>query len=125
MKLVLIACASVALSCGGDPGGIEDHEPGTTDSVIGDPCTTHDDCFDRCYTDNDSPSDFPGGFCSVPCTSDEQCPVDTACIDKDGGMCLFTCGTDGGFDCTFLGQGWFCDDKDNFLEREIFVCIGD
>ena len=123
--LPIIIASAVGFSCGGDPQSIADHEPGSTDSLIGDPCTASADCVSTCYLDDDVPSDFPDGFCSVPCASDADCPADAACIDKKGGLCLLTCGRDGDFDCTFLGPGWRCDDKDNFLEQEIFVCIGD
>lgn len=125
MRTATMIVAVCALSCGADPESIEDHETGTSDAVIGDPCSSHDECFSRCLTDNDSPSDYPGGFCSVPCASDADCPPDAACIDKDGGVCLFTCGPHGDFDCAFLGSGWRCNDKDSIADREVFVCIGD
>ena len=83
------------------------HDLGIIDTTIGAACSSDRDCSDRCYLDNND--HFPGGLCSVPCSSDRDCPVDTACIDFDGGVCMFTCP---GFNCSQLGAGWSCHDRD-------------
>jgi hypothetical protein len=123
MRLALYSSfIALLVACGG-VDTIDDHEPGTTDELIGDPCASTDDCSKGCYLDIE---DYPGGFCSVSCASDADCPSDAACVDRDGGVCLFTCGASGGFDCTFLGPGWRCDDKDRQgAGGQVYVCIGD
>lgn len=93
--------------------------PGDIDSYIGDTCVRDSDCDQRCYLDN---QDFPGGFCSVSCRSDADCPSDTACIDKAGGVCLYLCPQ---FDCAALGPGWHCSDKERVTGGKDNVCIGD
>jgi len=96
------------------------HEAGTTDTFVGAACTSDTDCADRCYTDPGG-GDLPGGFCSLPCTSDADCPADSACVDRAGGMCMFVCPP---FDCTFLGPGWGCHDADHVGGGSINVCRG-
>ncbi len=94
--------------------------PGEIDSYIGDTCVRDSDCDSRCYQDN---QDFPGGFCSISCRSDADCPSDTACIDKAGGVCLFLCTE---VDCAAaLGPGWHCSDKERVTGGKDNVCIGD
>lgn len=118
MAVRTLLLALFVTACGG-ADSVGDHDTGTTDSVIGDPCFTDADCLTRCYTDQDK---FPGGFCSVPCASDADCPSDTRCAGTEGGVCLFECPP---FDCTFLGPGYRCDDKKNPFDQTIFVCIAD
>lgn len=98
-------------ACGRDSGDI--------DGFIGAACTRNSDCDERCYDDQGS---FPGGFCSVACRSDADCPSDTACVDKAGGVCMFLCSA---FDCGRLGAPWRCKDKDNIGGGKDNVCIGD
>ena len=46
-------------------------------------------------------------------------------MDRQGGVCLFSCGDDG--DCMFLGPGWICHD-DKLRENpdiKTGVCRGD
>lgn len=118
MRIFILLCALLVPACGG-ADEIGDHENGTTDSVIGDPCATNGDCLERCLTD---PGDFPGGFCTVSCASDADCPADTTCADKAGGVCLFSCPA---FDCAFLGAGYRCDNKDHVSGGQVNVCIAD
>ena len=93
---------------------------GDIDEFIGAACTRDSQCDERCYQDG---GDFPGGFCSVSCNSDLDCPSDTACIDKAGGVCMFLCSE---VDCARLGPGWFCNDKDaRGSSGKVNVCIGD
>jgi hypothetical protein len=113
MKLVFlfaVAIASVASACGRDAGDI--------DESIGASCASDRDCDTRCYIDND----FPQGFCSQPCASDQDCPGDAFCIDTNGGVCMFACPE---FDCSRLGAGWTCRNRDRPSGGEIRVCSGD
>lgn len=107
-----ILLALLLAACGGD--GIS--------RTVGARCDVTADCDDRCL----GPSgDFPQGFCSVDCSSNDDCPSDTDCVDREGGVCLFVCATDG--DCGFLGPGWFCKD-DNLRgspDVRTSVCRGD
>jgi len=74
---------------------------------VGARCDKSSECDDRCLSP--SPS-YPGGFCTVTCGAPDECPSDTACADRDGGVCLFTCVSDAS--CSFLGTGWRCDTAD-------------
>ena len=103
--LVLLA------GCGRDYGDI--------DSFIGAACTRDSQCDERCYQDAD---DYPGGFCSISCDTDNDCPGDTVCINKDGGLCMFLCAEQ---DCDRLGPGWGCHDEERRTGGRDNVCIGD
>ena len=108
----LICLLLVVVGCGRDSGDI--------DEFIGATCTGDSQCDERCYQDG---GDFPGGFCSVACNSNLDCPSDTACVDKAGGVCLFLCSE---VDCSRLGPGWHCNDKDSRgAGGKVNVCIGD
>ena len=109
---LLAACLVVLAGCGG-------HANGDIDSLIGDACLRDTDCDSRCYIDSRS---FPGGFCSNACTTDADCPPDALCMEKSGGMCLYACPA---FDCSRLGPGWACKDKDRMVSGNATVCIGD
>lgn len=67
-------------------------------------------------------NEFPGGFCTIQCTNDTQCPHGTVCMTPAGGVCLFPCRND--VDCGFLGAGWLCQDKDRASGGHALVCIG-
>jgi len=69
---------------------------------IGARCEALDECDERCLEGRR----YPGGFCSVSCDSDGDCPLDSACADLEGGVCLFECRDTA--DCEFLGDGWTC-----------------
>lgn len=90
---------------------------GDIDSYIGNACTSDRDCDERCYLGGN----FPGGFCSVACATDNDCPSDTVCIDHDGGVCMYLCTAQ---DCTHLGRGWGCHDEDRRSGGKDNVCIG-
>ena len=106
-RLLLIACL---FGCGG-------HSAGTTDPILGDPCTTDTQCAHRCATG----PQYPGGFCTESCTTDADCPPDAVCIKGNTGVCLFTCPP---FDCTFLGANWRCDNRDRIGGGQAMVCTG-
>jgi len=107
----LILFAILVGACGG-------HDVGEIDEVVGNACADDRDCDSRCYRD----SDFPQGFCSLPCSSDQDCPSDTYCMDNHDGVCMFACPA---FDCDRLGVGWDCRDRGRVGGGEIHVCSGD
>lgn len=74
---------------------------------VGARCDTSDECDERCLAPG---SDYPGGFCTIACDRRTDCPSDTTCADRDGGICLFECAADLG--CAFLGASWRCTDAD-------------
>lgn len=94
------------------------HSSGDIDNLVGTACSRDADCARQCYVGGA----YPGGFCSVPCASDADCPGDTVCIDKSGGVCLFACPQ---FDCSRLGPGWRCNNKDLVSGGSENVCVGD
>ncbi|HEX5060304.1 MAG TPA: hypothetical protein VFV99_13140, partial [Kofleriaceae bacterium] len=94
MKGLLATLVVFVAACGG-------HDPGDIDELLGATCRSDRDCEVRCYLD----PQFPGGICSVPCTSDNDCPFEALCMSTSGGMCLYACPD---FDCNRLGPGWTC-----------------
>lgn len=113
MKSLVIASIFFAVAaCGG-------HGEGDIDEVVGAACATDRDCDSRCYLDN---KDFPGGFCSLSCQTDKDCPIDTYCMSTAGGVCLYACPP---FDCNRLGPAWTCRDKSRETGGTVSVCIGD
>jgi len=110
-RVLLASLLSVA-ACGG-------HDLGSIDDTVGASCTSDRACADRCYQDNGDK--FPGGFCSLACLSDNDCPTDTYCIKDAGGVCMFACPA---FDCSRLGAGYACRDKDSMTGGKVNVCIG-
>jgi len=90
--------------------------------VLGARCEVTAECEDRCLVPS---NDFPDGFCTADCSSIEDCPSSSDCIDKEGGVCLFVCGDD--VDCDFLGPRWICNEE-NLREdpnTKVRVCRGD
>ena len=106
MRLTL--CAILLAACGG-PG---------VDDLVGNSCIDDRDCRESCETGGD----FPGGFCTVGCASDRDCPSDTICADVRGGVCMYPC--DVSDDCRFLGRGYACRDRDDWAGVRVGVCIG-
>ncbi len=96
------------VGCGGDQ----------IDSFIGAECTRDSQCEERCFQGGN----YPGGFCSIACASDNDCPSDTVCIEHDGGVCMFLCSE---LDCSRLGPRWGCHDEDRRTGGKDNVCIGD
>jgi hypothetical protein len=75
---------------------------------VGARCDTNADCDLECL----GPSgDWPGGFCTILCDSDANCPEDAHCIEENGGVCAFACVTD--TTCAFLGAGYQCKERDS------------
>ena len=88
---------------------------------IGARCDSARECDDRCLPPS---GDFPDGLCTRDCQSSGECPDDTDCIDKDNGVCLFTCSFDQ--DCSFLGMGWECRELNvrGTAAGKVKACIG-
>ncbi|HUS32955.1 MAG TPA: hypothetical protein VMZ53_30845 [Kofleriaceae bacterium] len=88
---------------------------------VGARCDQSSECDERCLLPS---ADWPGGFCTISCDSDADCPGDAACVDEDGSaICAFTCVTDPG--CTFLGQGYVCKERDaHGVAGKASVCRG-
>src|SRR5262245_11912484 len=106
MKRIILL---IAIGCGHGAGGI--------DKTEGKACASDRDCDHRCYQGGD----FPGGFCSVPCSVDGDCPSDSVCTSNEGGVCMFVCPP---FDCARLGPGWFCQSVDRREGGQANVCSG-
>jgi hypothetical protein len=87
--------------------------------TIGARCDQSSECDDRCLAPSAS---YPGGMCTLSCDDDGACPGDTRCAGDDGGVCLYECGGDG--DCSFLGQGWTCQERDGRPDGRVMVCRG-
>jgi hypothetical protein len=94
------------------------HDTGTIDRTIGAACTDNSQCDHTCFMD---PHDFPGGFCSIGCASDNDCPLDSYCANVAGGVCLFSCAS---VDCGRLGAQWGCHNVDHVGGGKTMVCIG-
>ena len=89
--------------------------------TIGARCDEISECDERCL----SGDDFPGGFCSVSCDTGSDCPNDSDCVDREGGVCMFSCSESSETACEFLGLGWRCESQDERNGDEVTVCIGD
>jgi hypothetical protein len=90
--------------------------------TVGARCDDQAECDDRCLTPS---AEWPGGFCTVTCDDDGDCPSDTACIEEgNGGVCAFTCSDDNY--CKFLGDGYACAERDTHPvgDAKVTVCRG-
>lgn len=86
---------------------------------VGARCDDSSECDDRCLLPDDG---WPGGFCSLSCDDDSDCPEGTACVDDEGGVCLFRC--ESVPECGFLGGGWTCQARPTRPDGSVMVCIG-
>jgi len=111
---------TIALACVLALGVVACSADSDVSRALGARCDRIDDCDERCLADDE---DYPGGFCSVSCMADRDCPGGSRCVDKDGGVCLFECSGDPA--CEFLDIGWQCKSKDALPSGEVMVCIGD
>ena len=73
---------------------------------LGARCVSASDCDQRCL----SGGDWPDGFCTIACETDNDCPSDAACLEEEGGVCAFSCVDDRS--CAFLGPGYTCKERD-------------
>jgi hypothetical protein len=88
---------------------------------LGARCDVAAECNERCL----GPSmEWPGGFCSTTCDTDDDCPLDAACIDEaGGGVCAFTCLSDP--QCSFLIGAYTCHERDTHgATGKVMVCRG-
>lgn len=83
-------------------------------------CDDRSECDERCLTG----ANFPGGLCSLSCERTAECSADTACVDREGGVCLARCKV--AEDCSFLGTGWDCMETAPRQSGEtiVKVCVG-
>lgn len=110
MKTLFVSLFMVAVFACSDDG---------PNDLVGGSCVDDRDCQERCLQGGD----YPGGFCSVTCRDDVDCPEDTICVDKDNGVCVFPC--DAVADCDFLGGAdYTCRATDDWAGREVLVCLG-
>lgn len=109
IAISLLLCALGA--CGGD--GV------VVDEVVGATCIDDRDCAELC----ERGGEFPGGFCTLSCRDDLDCPSDTLCAGVRGNICMYQCEID--IDCDFLGRNYFCVDEPDFAGRLVGVCMGD
>lgn len=84
-----------------DGGVVSDASPGMTG--IGAACTTNAECEmgNQCYIP------APGGYCTLFCTNNDECPAGSVCspipLSRVSGACMKTCG--GAADCR---NGYAC-----------------
>ena len=89
---------------------------------LGARCDKSSECEERCLAPS---ADWPGGFCTISCDTDADCPSDSACVNEDSGaICAFVCATDGS--CGFLGMGYTCKERDEHATGagKVMVCRG-
>jgi hypothetical protein len=110
---LLLLMAAAGFACG--------DKVGPNSGLVGGRCIVDGDCQGRCLRGGD----FPGGYCSVPCGTDRDCPEATACIDKEGGVCLLQCRDRA--DCVDLGPDYTCAGKSSKAVSglKVAVCIKD
>jgi hypothetical protein len=80
----MVALVLVGVGCG--DGGTEAQKRG-----VGAACAMNDDCTE---TGQSCLTQFKGGYCGVAsCTTDETCPLGSACVTHDDGMnyCFLIC----------------------------------
>ncbi len=111
MRAIICVAILFVAACGRDASDIDD--------LVGARCTSDRQCEDRCFIDGDK---FPGGFCSLTCVNDQDCPDGTYCVDENGGVCLYGCPA---FDCNELGPDWVCRDRSRFGGGNVDVCFGE
>jgi hypothetical protein len=93
---LLLGWVGTGAGCGQD-------DVGPQSRMIGGRCTTDSDCVSRCLTDATT---FPGGYCTVPCASNGDCPARSTCVAREGGICMATCQVTR--DCSDYGAGYKC-----------------
>ncbi len=116
--LIVFGFLGIVLSITGSCGSAD------VSRALGARCDNNSDCDERCQDGND----YPGGFCTLSCDLNQDCPAGALCTNRDNGICLFGCrpseaGTD---ECRFLGVGWRCEPQPGReAGSEVSVCIGD
>jgi hypothetical protein len=87
---------------------------------LGARCDNKAECAEKCLPDS---TEFPGGFCTLSCLADDDCPGEAVCVAAEGGVCLHACAADP--DCGFLGQGWRCGARERLGGETVTVCSGE
>ncbi|MCX5745405.1 MAG: hypothetical protein NT062_23245 [Proteobacteria bacterium] len=94
MKAMTITILTSLAACGG----------ADVSRDVGARCEKAADCAERCLTGGK----WPGGFCTLSCDTDSDCPTDTRCISEEGGVCAYVCNTTP--ECGFLLGDYVCKD---------------
>jgi serine protease len=100
---IMVLTIGALLGCGADDVGPQSH-------MVGGRCTVDNDCIKRCVTG----THFPGGYCTVSCTTDRDCPGGATCgaiSGLAGGICLAVCQIPA--DCNGYGAGYQCNRQTN------------
>ena len=105
---IAIACVLALAAC----------QSSDVSRALGARCTSNADCDQKCMVPS---GDWPGGFCTLVCQHDSDCPDGAHCIDEAGGVCAFACTGDA--ECTFLGTGYHCQDA-GAQGSQVKVCRG-
>ena len=102
LQMSSLALATLAVSACDDDAGND--RIGNSGDVVGGPCRTNDTCAEgsECIVGGD----FPGGMCTLACSSDADCPGATRCISNEGGICMLPCESKA--DCR---EGFQCEGK--------------
>lgn len=89
---------------------------GRDGDVVGNPCT---EASARCAAGSVCATEhgLPDGMCSVPCTTQAECPNGSLCITEDGGRCFLRCASDA--DCR---EGYECDTEPTPAGTDARVC---
>ena len=91
----LLGVSTFVVACG--PTGV-----GRDGNVVGGPCSSSSGCAggSTCLTS----TMYPGGTCSVACTTQADCPSHSVCVTEGGGQCVLPCATSAecrtGYTCT-------------------------
>ena len=83
MRAICIAVLLAPLGCG-DGGSV-----GNSGDLVGGPCDDDSDCASASYCQHGGA--FPDGTCTQKCAVQAHCPPGTACVEKEGGICLLLC----------------------------------
>jgi hypothetical protein len=103
MRKVWLGLAMVVLAACGP-------HVGSQGTDVGAACTSNQQCASTCLSGNDH---YPGGMCTILCSSDVQCPKGSACTaDGNRGICAVSCLNPS--DCASFGRGFTCDAADHF-----------
>jgi hypothetical protein len=123
MRRTLLLFAIVACGHAEDFGG----ERPVPTRTVGATCGSDADCDQLC----ERGGRFPGGFCTLRCHSNPECPEGTVCINRDNGICMYPCATHSDCTSSFLGRGGYvCEYQQGFAEGDTEsvsyqVCIGE
>lgn len=105
-SLIVLALALVTMACDGP------------NASVGGACDDNFDCHDRCI------DEWPGGFCTLECRDNRDCPSDSVCVDSKGGVCMLLCKSSS--ECKdWLGDSdYSCHVREDVHEDDWDVCVG-